>query len=117
MNKSIIVLAALALLAGCSVAPKDAPQAAYEATTGFATALKGANAYAALPRCTATVAPPCSSQAVIVQMASAADKADIAVKALQTIAADTKAQASDVQKAESAATVAVAALVQIIPAH
>jgi len=104
------------VLAACSVAPRDAPQAAYEGTVAFAAALKGANAYAAMPRCSATVKPPCSQQAVVDKIIVYADRADAAVRGAQTVAKDTASSDTDVQKAVNAANDAIRALTQIIPA-
>jgi len=103
------------VLAACSVAPKDAPQGAYQATALFAAALKGANAYAAMPRCSATQKDPCSRQEIVNQIASAANKAGEAVRGAQAVAADTKTSDTDRQKAISAANDAVSALTRIIP--
>jgi hypothetical protein len=108
-------LGAVALLAACSVAPKDAPQGAYEATVTFAAALKAANAYAAMPRCSAVQKDPCSRQEIVVQMAAAAHKADEAVKGAQVVAKDTATTDANRQKAVAAANDAVAALNRIIP--
>lgn len=115
---NIVILNGFLVLAlgACSVAPKSASQGAYEGTAAFATALKGANAYAAMPRCSVTVKPPCSDQARVNQIAAAANKADAAVTGAQNVAKDTTVPGTDVQKAIAAANDAVAALVKIIPA-
>lgn len=113
-----LLFTALLTVTACAVTPKDAPQAAYEVTASYATALKAANAYAAMPRCSATVKPPCSDQATVNSIVDAANKAHIAVVASQTVAKDTKdtkATATDEQKAALAANDAVAALTKIIP--
>lgn len=111
----LIPLAFAAMVSACSVAPHTASQASYDVTASFATALKGANTYAAMPRCSATVHPPCSDQRTVDQIIAAADKADIAVKSTQQIAHDTTASATDEQKAVAAANDAIAALNRIVP--
>jgi hypothetical protein len=105
------------LVAGCgsNMTPQTASQATYEGTAAFVAALKSANTYASLSRCSATVKPPCSDQKIVNAAAAAANKANIAVIAAQQIARDTTATGTDVQKAEAAANDAVAALVKIIP--
>jgi hypothetical protein len=115
--RRLTVLLVVLLVAGCgsNTTPKTAPQAAYEGTAAFVAALKGANTYASLPRCTATVKAPCSDQVIVNAAAAAANKANIAVIAAQQIARDTTATGTDVQKAEAAANDAVAALVKIVP--
>ena len=116
MLRYLVAGALFVALAGCSVAPKDAPQAAYEGTAAFATTLKAANTYAAMPRCSLTVKPPCSSQVAVNKIVVAANRADAAVTAAQHIAADTTSTKSDWEKAVAAANEAVAALAKIIPA-
>lgn len=111
-----LVLAALLAVAACSTAPRTAQQGAYEATAAFAVALKGANTYAAMPRCSDVVPQPCSKQAVVNQIAAAANQANTAVAGAQKIADDATAPGTDAQKAVAAANDAVAALVKIIPA-
>jgi hypothetical protein len=109
------VIAATALLGACSVTPKDAPQGAYEATVVFASSLKAANVYAAMPRCSATQKDPCSRQEIVNQIASAARRANEAVRGAQQVAKDTKRTDADRQKAVQAANDAVAALNRVIP--
>jgi hypothetical protein len=115
--KRSIALFVVLLVVGCgsNTTPQTVPQAAYEGTATFVAALKGANTYASLPRCSSAVKPPCSNQAIVNAAAAAANKANIAVIAAQQIARDTTATGTDVQKAEASANDAVAALVKIVP--
>jgi hypothetical protein len=108
-------IAVTAFLGACAVTPKDAPQGAYEVTAAFATSLKAANVYAAMPRCSATQKDPCSRQEIVVQIASAARKADQAVKGAQVVANDTTTTDANRQKAVAAANDAVTSLNRVIP--
>jgi len=108
-------IAVTAFLGACAVTPKDAPQGAYEATVAFATALKGANVYAAMPRCSAVQKDPCSRQEVVNQIAARARQANEAVKGAQVVANDTKIDAAARDKAVKAANDAIAALNRAIP--
>jgi hypothetical protein len=113
---AIFGTALLASLAGCHgvLTPRDAPQGAYEATVGYAAALKSANAYAALPRCT-NAHPPCSDQAQVRKIADAAERAHVAIMALQDTARGTKGDTSDAEQAVAAANRAVFVLASLIP--
>ena len=110
-----IIFAAALLLSACSLAPQTAPQAAYEGSASFVVALKGANAYASMPRCSVTVKAPCSDQATVNRIVDKANTAQIAVLASQNIAKDTASADTDIEKANAAMRDAVAALVQITP--
>lgn len=110
------IVLGLGLLAGCAALPKTAPQGAYETEVSFVAALKTANAYAAMPRCSQTVKLPCSDQAAVNKMAAAASKADMAVLAVQKVSKDTASSASDVAAANAAAMDAIDALKQLTPA-
>lgn len=116
--KRLIVVLGLVLLAGCSSTqqPRTFSQGIYEGTATFVAALKAANTYAAMPRCSATVKPPCSDQATVNKIATGANKANIAVVAAQQTAADTKAAPSDTAKAFAAADDATKAFAALIPA-
>ena len=105
MRRFFIAAFAGALLVACSVVPQTAPQGAYEVTIAFAAALKAGNAYAAMPRCSATQRDPCSRQTVVNQIAAAAKRADAAVKGAQSGTSGL-----------SDANTAVKALTQTIPA-
>jgi hypothetical protein len=114
MRFYLIPLTTLALSA-CSLAPHDAPQAAYQVESGFIASLKAANAYAALPHCTPPAVTVCSQAAIVAQIDAQAHKASIAVLGLQAISRDTKADATDIEKANLAAQHAVEALNKLIP--
>lgn len=106
----------LCLSACAGTVPQDAPQSAYQVTVAFVTALKAANVYVAMPRCSVAVAPPCSDQATVDKIVTAARQADADVLDVQTLAKDVKAAPSDVAKANLAAQAATMALTQLIPA-
>ena len=114
MRHVIGSLVAVALLTGCAATkPKDAAQGVYEAESSLLAALQLTNDYAALPRCSATVKAPCSTQAVLQQANSAATAAWIALQNAQKVATDPTANATDVSKATASAQAAVATLVGI----
>ena len=116
MRFYLIPIAAIGLSACTQLQPHDAPQAAYEVESSLVAALKAANAYAALPKCPPGAAlTVCSSPPVVTTIDLAAHKASIAVLTLEAIAKDTKADATDLSKAQLAAQAAVDTLTKLIP--
>lgn len=110
----IAALLTLSLTACGSTTPSTVPQATYEGTATFVAALKAANVYAALPRCTASK-PPCSDQSIVNQEITAANRADTAVKQAQAVARDPTTPASTRTAAIQDANAAIQALVGLLP--
>lgn len=116
--KCYLGLALLISLTSCAdVRPQTAPQAAYEGTASFVAALKAANTYSAMPRCSATVKPPCSEQTIVNQLVKQANRADAAVISAQTTSKNIASTATDREKANAAAAEAVALLEKLVPAN
>lgn len=89
---------------------------AYLQTVNLALALKEANHYAALPRCSATQKPPCSMQDIVNIITKYANLAYDAVTVAQNAARDDSAKEETKQATVEAANAAISGLVKTIPA-
>lgn len=79
----------------------------YLQTATFASALKAANQYASLPRCSAEHKPPCSKQATVNKIIVAANEANAAITNAQQFAlngADNATREQSVKVANKAIT-------------
>lgn len=88
----------------------------YLQTVEFATALKAANHYAALPRCSADHKPPCSKQAVVNQIIVAANEANATITNAQQFALNGADNATR-EKSVKDANKAITKLTKLVPAQ
>jgi hypothetical protein len=112
----IILLAFVAVLAACSVAPRTPMQGAYDVTSSYGVVAKTANAYIAMPRCSAVVHQPCSDQGTVNAIKAADNKAYAAVQNTQQVAKGASVSGSDQDRAVAAANAAITAFQTSVPA-
>lgn len=106
----VLALACAMVALGACTVPQTARQGIYAAGSAYAVALKGAIAYASLPRCGQPASPPaCSDQHLVTEINDAAQRAKPVVDAALDTAASTTATQPMLQQASTAAGNAVAA--------
>ena len=109
---SIIVAAAITLLAACATAPQTPAQSVYAVQGTYAAALNVAVAYKQLPPCQTGGPALCSEKTVVAKLQQADDVAYAALTAAQNIVRTPNA-GLNVQTAIAAANNAVAAMAAI----
>jgi hypothetical protein len=115
--RKFIPIGLILILAACNVmpTPHNPRQGVYLGEADFVAALKVANAYAAMPRCSGIVKPPCSDQKIVDKASMAADKADVAVTTAKNVAMNATSTDPEVSSSSAAANEAIAALLKIVP--
>lgn len=117
--RKFIPIGLILILTACNAmpTPQNPRQGVYLGEADFIGALKVANAYAALPRCSGIAKPPCSDQKIVDQAALAATKADVAVTTAKNVAQNATSSDPAVASSSAAANQAIAALLKIIPSQ